>query len=38
METQQERGSDLKVAFVGLALGIVWILIVSAFAYSLAAH
>lgn len=39
MATHNEHGrSDLKVGLLGLSAGLVWIVIVGAFAYWLAAH
>lgn len=38
MERHEAGSSDLKIGLIGLAIGLVWVLIVSAFAYSLAAH
>jgi hypothetical protein len=35
---QEPEPSDLKIGYLGLGIGIVWILVVGAFAYWLAAH
>jgi hypothetical protein len=38
MARQGQEQSDLKIGLVGLGLGLIWVLIVGAFAYWLAAY
>jgi hypothetical protein len=35
---QEQEQSDLKFGLVGLGIGLVWVFIVAAIAYALAAH